>query len=101
VPSNPPRTQAQALADLARLAGAPEPRVSVIPRSLLLAVGLFNPTIRELRETEYQFTRPFVMDATAACEAFGLEPTPWEEVLAATLSSYGVPLAGAGGRVAS
>jgi hypothetical protein len=29
------------------------------------------------------------MDSSAARQAFGLEPTPWEEVLAEVLRSFG------------
>jgi nucleoside-diphosphate-sugar epimerase len=75
--------------DLARVAGLPPVKVSSVPQAVLGALGLVNPTIRELRETRYQFDRPFVMDSTAAQEAFGLRPTPWDDVLAATLRSYG------------
>jgi nucleoside-diphosphate-sugar epimerase len=89
VPSNPPRTQREAVEDLARVAGLPPVKVSSVPRAVLGALGLVNPTIRELRETRYQFDRPFVMDSTAAQEAFGLRPTAWDELLAVTLRSYG------------
>lgn len=37
---------------------------------------------RELRETAYQFDRPFMMDSTLAQETFGVTPTPLDEVLA-------------------
>jgi nucleoside-diphosphate-sugar epimerase len=89
VPSNPPRTQREAVEDFARVAGLPSVKVSSVPPAVLGVLGLVNPTIRELRETRYQFDRPFVMDSTAAQEAFGLGPTPWDELLAVTLRSYG------------
>jgi nucleoside-diphosphate-sugar epimerase len=88
-PSNPPRSQRQAIDDLARVAGAPPIRVSTVPRALLVGMGLVNPTMRELRETLYQFEQPFVMDSSDAQRTFGLAPTPWDEVLATTLRSYG------------
>jgi hypothetical protein len=40
--------------------------------------------MRELRETEYQFRDPFVMDSSAAQATFGLKPTPWDQVVAVT-----------------
>ena len=40
--------------------------------------------MRELRETAYQFSRPFVMDSTAATETFGLEPEPIDDALRET-----------------
>jgi hypothetical protein len=45
--------------------------------------------MRELRETEYQFRDDFVMDSSAATKTFGLEATPWEEVVAATVIGPG------------
>jgi hypothetical protein len=53
------------------------------------AAGLFSPVIGELAETEYQFSEDFVMDSSAAQQTFGLQPTPWNQVLAETLRSYG------------
>jgi nucleoside-diphosphate-sugar epimerase len=88
-PSNPPRSQREAVGDLARVAGVPPVDVGVVPSAALTLAGLVNPTIRELKETRYQFDRPFVLDSSAAQQTFGLAPTPWPDVLAATLRSYG------------
>lgn len=88
-PSNPPRTQREAVADLARAAGVAPVKVSAVPSLALRTLGLVNPTIRELQETVYQFTDAFVMDSSDAQRTFGLHPTPWPEVLEATLRSYG------------
>ena len=52
---------------------------------LLRGMGLVWPLMRELRETEYQFRDDFVMDSSAAQATFGLKPTPWEEIVAATV----------------
>jgi nucleoside-diphosphate-sugar epimerase len=88
-PSNAPRTQREAIDDLARVAGVPPVRVGTLPRAVLVGLGLVSPTMRELRETLYQFEQPFVMDSSDAQRTFGLAPTPWDEVLATTLRSYG------------
>jgi hypothetical protein len=48
---------------------------------VLWTAGLVNPMARELRITRYQFTRPFVLDASKTTETFGLEPTPLAEAL--------------------
>ncbi|TDV52050.1 hypothetical protein [Actinophytocola oryzae] len=37
--------------------------------------------LRELRTTQYQFTRPFTIDSSATEQAFDLAPTPLEIVL--------------------
>lgn len=89
VPSNPPRTQRQVVSDLARVAGVPPVAVGTVPSVALAAMGLVNPTMRELQETRYQFTEPFVMDSSDAQQTFGLRPTPWDDVLRAVLRSFG------------
>lgn len=89
VPSNPPRTQRQVVSDLARVAGVPPVAVGTVPSVALAAMGLVNPTMRELQETLYQFTEPFVMDSSDAQQTFGLRPTPWDDVLRAVLRSFG------------
>jgi hypothetical protein len=39
--------------------------------------------MRELRATNYQWTRPFVLDSTLTEQTFGLTPTPIDTALAA------------------
>ena len=91
VPSNPARTQAQVVADLAVAADVPVPRVSAYPSWLMNVMAVVNPLIRELQETTYQFQAPFVMDSSAAERHFDLTPTPWEQIVAATVASYRYP----------
>jgi nucleoside-diphosphate-sugar epimerase len=91
VPSNPPRTQREAIADLADVAGVPMIKVGTVPRLVLRALGLVNPMMRELGETYYQFSEPFVMDSGDAERTFGITATPWPDVLEHTLRSYGWP----------
>jgi nucleoside-diphosphate-sugar epimerase len=88
VPSNTPRTQRQVVDDLADTAGVPHVKVSFIPPALLKVLGVFSPTIRELAETSYQRDRPFVLDDSAARVTFGLEPTPWPDILSAIIEEY-------------
>ncbi|MEV6210061.1 NAD-dependent epimerase/dehydratase family protein [Kitasatospora sp. NPDC051914] len=88
VPGNAPRTQRQVVEDLARTAGIPPVRVAPIPGAAVALLGLVNPLLRATRETVYQLRQPFVMDSTAAQEAFGLKPTPWEEILSAVVDSH-------------
>ena len=80
-PTNEPRTQRDALNELADLAGVPHVKVRSVPLVALRAAGLFSPTLREFPTTLYQFTAPFVIDDTATRLKLGLEPTPWPEVL--------------------
>src|SRR5262245_34057638 len=88
-PSGPPRTQREAIDDLARTAGRAAVPVRAVPPVVIRAAGLFSPLMRELSETRYQFAEDFVMDSTAAQQAFSLEPTPWDQVVAEVLRSYG------------
>ena len=88
-PSGPPRTQREAIDDLARAAGRAPVPVRAVPAVMMRTAGLFSPLMRELAETRYQFAQDFVMDSTAAQQTFGLEPTPWDLVLAEGLRSYG------------
>ncbi|NNN02036.1 MAG: NAD-dependent epimerase/dehydratase family protein [Acidimicrobiaceae bacterium] len=88
VPTNPPRTQRQVVNDLAETAGTDHIRISTIPLSALRLMGLFNPIIRELPKTLYQFTGSFIIDDSATRNQFGLAPTPWASVLRETIDSY-------------
>lgn len=84
VPSAPPRSQRQALGDLARAMGRAPVPVSGIPWPVLSAVGRFSPVMREVVDVRHQFDQEYVVDATATTETFGLTATPWDEVVAAT-----------------
>ncbi len=88
-PSGPPRTQREVIDDLAAAAGLAQVPVRTVPAAVLRIAGLFSPLMRELAETRYQFAEDFVMDSTAAQHEFGLEPTPWPDVLRDLLRSYG------------
>jgi nucleoside-diphosphate-sugar epimerase len=83
-PSNAPRTQAEAISDICHAVGKEPGKVKAYPKAMLSIAGLFAPTIRELSETEYQFTGPYLMDSTAITAELGLEATRWDEVCRAT-----------------
>ncbi len=88
-PSGPPRSQRDAVGDIARIAGLDAVPVRAIPSAMVRAAGLFSPLMRELAETRYQFAEDFVMDSAAAQATFGLTPTPWDCVISELLSSFG------------
>jgi nucleoside-diphosphate-sugar epimerase len=81
VPTNPPLTVRQLAVRFTEANGLPRAKVTAIPYPLLWTIGLFSPVVRELRTTRYQFTRPFVLDSSAATETFGLKPEPMEDAL--------------------
>jgi nucleoside-diphosphate-sugar epimerase len=90
VPSNPPRSQRQALGDLAAAMNVPAVPVSGVPWPVLRAVGLAVPMMREVAAMRHQFDQEFVIDATATTATFGLTATPWDEVVRAVAA--GVPV---------
>jgi nucleoside-diphosphate-sugar epimerase len=81
VPTSPALTMRQLATRFAQVNDAPRARLTSIPYPVMWTAGLFTPLIRELRTTRYQFTRPFVIDASATTDAFGLTPTPLDEAL--------------------
>ncbi len=91
VPSVPARTQRELATRFCEVAGAPAPRIGVVPPVAVTAAGLVSAQLRELRETRYQFDRPFVMDSTACNRTFGLEATPLDQALSAVAVHAGVP----------
>ncbi len=52
------------------------------------AIGLFNPTVRELVELSYEFDQPFVLDTTKYQSTFGTEATPLPAAITATVAWY-------------
>ena len=88
LPAAEPLTGRQFLALLFEAAGHP-PKVGVASRPLIRIAGLFNPLIRELNETLYQFERPFVSDSSKFQGAFGpFEPTPHPEAVRRTVDWF-------------
>jgi nucleoside-diphosphate-sugar epimerase len=90
VPTTAPRSQRQALTDLAAEMGLPPAKVSGIPWTVLRAVGLAVPMMREVVAIRHQWDAEYVCDGTATTGTFGLGATPWDEVVRATA---GAPVA--------
>jgi nucleoside-diphosphate-sugar epimerase len=86
VPSAPAVPMRELAARAAALAGAPAPKLTRMPYPVLWLAGVANPFARELRETAYQFDRPFLMDSTAATATLGIEPTPLDYVVKETVT---------------
>lgn len=85
VPTNDPCSARQVATEVAELMGMPVPKVVGTPRIVVRAGGLAVPFLRELRETRHQFDHPFVLDSHRTQQTFGLFPTPWTTILAASL----------------
>jgi nucleoside-diphosphate-sugar epimerase len=58
--------------------------ISRLPTLMLRAVGLFDPTVREVVEMTYQWETPFVIDDSRFRKTFGLGHTPVEAAVAET-----------------
>lgn len=93
-PSHPARTARDVVTELAGLAGVEPVPVRRLSPLMLRAAGLVVPMLRELPEVAHQHTRPWIMDSSAAQATFELNPTPWQDVLAAHLAPYLAPTAG-------
>lgn len=85
-PTAPPVTQRQLVELVAAAGGVPAPRTSSIPPWVLRASGVVSREMRELAETSYMFTAPFVMDSSASEARLGLSPTPLTDGLARTVA---------------
>lgn len=100
VPSQPAMSVRELAARAAKLSGVPTPRLSVMPKSVLWFAGLLAPIggdnakmVRELREVDYQRHRPWLLDSSATTTVFGLKPTPLDDALHETMTSYRAPAA--------
>lgn len=83
VPSQPALTVRQLATRFTEVHGLPAPKLTALPYPALWAAGLFDPFIKELRTTRYQFVRPFVLDSSVTERTFGLAPTDLDVALRA------------------
>lgn len=81
VPTAPAVSALAAAERLCEIAGAPKPRISRVPRPVFNAIGTVSPFVRELRETRYQFDRPYILDSSAFEGTFGMKPTSLDDAL--------------------
>ncbi len=85
VPTAPPRTATELANDVADIVGGPKVRVREMPAMVKKAMRV-SEMIRSLDETKHQHEEPWILDATAAEQTFGLTPTDWHKALSATIS---------------
>jgi nucleoside-diphosphate-sugar epimerase len=84
----PPTVTTRALLDMvAHEVGHPV-GIRSVSKLALRALGLVNPTLRELAETSYQFDQPFILDTSKYQTAFGAAGTPLATAVAATVAWY-------------
>ncbi len=87
LPNPPTRTTRAIIGDVYAALDRPA-RISVLHKSVLRAIGVFDRDVRELLSTYYQFEAPFVADHSAFTTAFGGCVTDWHEVISTTLASF-------------
>ena len=87
VPNAPAQTTRQIIDMISEQMGS-SIKVSASPRLVLRALGLFNPTVRELDEMRYEFTQPFIVDSTKAQNRLDIAPTTLPEALQATIAWF-------------
>ncbi len=55
------------------------PEISILPKFMLLPLGLFIPVMREMPEMMYQYDRDYFFNSSKFTERFGISATPYEE----------------------
>lgn len=88
VPSNSPMSQRHVIRDIAHELGVKDPKASSVPPLIEKALGFFNPIMRELSHTAYQFNEPFIMSDEKSRKTFGLKPKPWNLVIKDLVNQY-------------
>ena len=71
-----------------RQAGQPRGKLRTTPTLVLRALGLTNPTVRELVEMQYLFQAPFIVDSSKIATRLGVKATPLDQALTETLTTY-------------
>lgn len=87
VPNDRPVTTRRFVEMVCEEVGSP-PRLRPAPRWLLALAGLFNPTLRAVREQLYQSERPWVVDSGKFERAFGWSATPLPAAIRATVEWF-------------
>jgi nucleoside-diphosphate-sugar epimerase len=89
LPNDPDTRTTRQLVDFVyRQAGQPRGKLRTTPTLVLRAVGLTNPTVRELVEMRYLFQAPFIVNSSKIATRLGVKATPLEQALSETLTAY-------------
>lgn len=57
-------------------------------RIMVNLVGIFNGQVRELKEMLYESEEPFVVDSSRFESTFGMQATPLDEAIPATVEWF-------------
>jgi nucleoside-diphosphate-sugar epimerase len=86
-----PSAETLSTREFARLvfeAAGQRPKLTVMPSTLLAALALFSPTLRAVKEQQYQREATWVVDHSKFARAFGAEVTPHGEAISTTLDWF-------------
>jgi hypothetical protein len=86
--TSPARTRTPGQADQTTTAFRPKAKLRSTPALLLRALGVTNPTVRELLELQYEFQEPFIVDSTKIATKLAVHATPLDQALAGTLATH-------------
>ncbi len=75
-------------AELAALAGAPEPQLTDLPVEEIARLGEQDPIVAELVEMQYLDREPFLLDSTHTSAVLGVTATPLKAVLTETIDAH-------------
>jgi nucleoside-diphosphate-sugar epimerase len=64
------------------------PKLRIASPLMLNFLGLFSPMMRELKEINYEFEEPFVVDHHKYERVFGSDPTPHREAIGRTIAWF-------------
>ena len=62
--------------------------MGTLPKPVFWLVGLFNSSVREVREMYYEFDKPFIVDHGKYEKAFGNNSTSVREAIRETLDWF-------------
>jgi nucleoside-diphosphate-sugar epimerase len=86
-PTNPPLTVREIATRFTEVMGLPKAKLTSLPHWVLWTAGVFDPMMRELRTTAYQFRKPFVVDSSLTEQTFGLKPSDLDVALRAAAAA--------------
>jgi nucleoside-diphosphate-sugar epimerase len=63
-------------------------RIQAIPKLLVRVLGIRDAFMREYVEMMYQYYEPQIVDSRAFTQTFGVQATPLDEAIRATIAWY-------------
>ena len=88
LPAGPAVTGREFLTAVCDAADTPQ-QISAVSPVMLQIAGIFSPIVREIKETTYQWTDPWIVDTSKFQSAFGpFVETPMADAIAATVGWF-------------